>query len=95
MIEPGTVTTGAVEASPAYLPDDGSYGPLAAQLGSGTGDASTAEEVALAVAAAIEEDGGPLRRVVGAGATQLLDARATMDDDAFDATVRQVLHLDW
>ena len=94
LIEPGVVDTGAFEASPAYAPSDGSYQALADQL-SVPGDVSSANAVAMAIATAVEEDGGPLRRPVGSGATQLLGARAAMDDDAFDATLRQVLELTW
>lgn len=95
VVEPGTVTTGAVEASPVHLPEDGSYLPLVEQLAQREGDVSTAEDVALAIAAAIEQSDGPLRRPVGVGATQLLGARATMDDDSFDTMLRQVLGLTW
>ena len=95
VVEPGVVDTGAYEASPVYLPDDGSYAPLAAQLAAGSGGSSPAEDVALAIAEAVEEDGGPLRRPVGAGATQLLAARASMDDEAFDGVLRGAFGLAW
>ncbi|MEZ5381406.1 MAG: SDR family oxidoreductase [Microthrixaceae bacterium] len=53
------------------------------------------ERVAVAVADAIENPETPLRVPVGDDAELVLGARATMDDHAFEATMRTTLGLTW
>ncbi|HZR15252.1 MAG TPA: SDR family oxidoreductase [Acidimicrobiia bacterium] len=53
------------------------------------------EVVAVAIADAIEDDTTPLRRPVGVDAEMVVATRASMDDATFEATMREVLGLDW
>jgi NAD(P)-dependent dehydrogenase (short-subunit alcohol dehydrogenase family) len=53
------------------------------------------ELVGQAVAAAIADPATPLRVPVGADAEMVLAARATLDDAAFTATMREVLGITW
>jgi hypothetical protein len=61
----------------------------------GRGAAPGPEVVAVAIADAIESPDAPLRIPVGTDAEMVLGARASMDDATFEATMRQVLNLDW
>jgi NAD(P)-dependent dehydrogenase (short-subunit alcohol dehydrogenase family) len=80
LLEPGSVSSGALDAPLAYrLPDD-PYGRLAADR-LDRSNAITVEEVATAVADAAELDTPPLRIPVGAAATMLLAARKTAPED--------------
>jgi len=95
LLEPGLVDTGAFEAWPAFMSDDGAYGPLAEQLSGGTPPTPVAE-VAAAVADAVEGRGdGGLRVPVGDAARKLLGARARMDDTDFEGTLKGALGLRW
>ena len=95
VVEPGVVATGALEAPRAYAASDDAYGPLAAQIHSPGQEMLAPEQVAEAIADVIEADRSPLRRPVGSDAEALLAARAALDDDALDATLRQSLGIDW
>lgn len=95
LIEPGVVDTGAFEASPAFVTDDGAYGPLVEQLSGGFGPAVPVGEVAAAIAGAVERPDGGLRVPVGEVARQLLGARSQMDDAEFEATLKGALGLRW
>ncbi|HEX4777235.1 MAG TPA: SDR family oxidoreductase, partial [Acidimicrobiia bacterium] len=53
------------------------------------------EAVAVAIADAVEHDATPLRRPVGVDAEMVVATRASMDDATFEATMREVLGLDW
>lgn len=53
------------------------------------------ELVANAVAAAIDNDTGPLRRRVGDDANLILSARSTLGDEEFEKAMRAVLGLSW
>lgn len=53
------------------------------------------EVVAAAVADAIEDPSTPFRVRVGADSEMVLEARSTMDDETFEATMRAVLDLTW
>jgi NAD(P)-dependent dehydrogenase (short-subunit alcohol dehydrogenase family) len=53
------------------------------------------EPVAAAIADAIESDDTPLRVPVGADAEVIVSTRMAMDDATFEATMRQVIGLDW
>ena len=100
IIEPGYFKTAIGDSGVAYGLDDPPYDELSeitkrmtAQLG--RDDAPGPEVVAVAIADAIEAPGGPPRIPVGTDAEMVLGARASMDDVAFEATMRQVLNLDW
>jgi NAD(P)-dependent dehydrogenase (short-subunit alcohol dehydrogenase family) len=56
---------------------------------------SGAEPVAQVIADAVEGTEQKLRWPVGADAEMVLAARSTMDDETFEATMRQVLELTW
>jgi NAD(P)-dependent dehydrogenase (short-subunit alcohol dehydrogenase family) len=53
------------------------------------------ETVAVAIANAIDDPATPLRVPVGDDATLVLGARASMDDAAFEAAMREALGLTW
>jgi len=53
------------------------------------------EVVAVAIRAAIEDPGTPLRVPVGDDAAMVLGARSSMDDATFEATMRAVLGATW
>ena len=59
------------------------------------GETSGAEPVAQVIADAVEGTENRLRWPVGADADMVLAARTTMDDETFEATMRQVLELTW
>ncbi len=53
------------------------------------------EVVAAAIADAFDDPATPFRVRVGADADMVLSVRSTMDDETFEATMRQVLNLTW
>lgn len=53
------------------------------------------EIVAEAISDAIEDPATPLRVPVGVDAVNILAIRYQLDDEAFEATMRQVLDLTW
>ncbi len=53
------------------------------------------DAVAVAIADAIEQDDTPLRVPVGDDAVLVCATRRELDDAAFEATMRQVLGMDW
>lgn len=53
------------------------------------------EVVARAIADAIEDDSTPLRVPVGTDASLVVSTRASLDDAAFEVTMREALGLDW
>lgn len=100
IIEPGYFKTAIADSSVAYGVDRPPYDELAeitarmsVQLG--RDDAPGPEVVAVAIADAIESPNALPRVPVGADAEMVLGARASMDDVTFEATMRQVLNLDW
>jgi NAD(P)-dependent dehydrogenase (short-subunit alcohol dehydrogenase family) len=76
LLQPGAVSSGGIERAPTYLGDDDPYLPLARQLVGARGSFITVEDVAAAVADALEQDSPPLRIPVGAWAEAVLAARA-------------------
>lgn len=68
LLEPGGVSSGALDAPPTYLSEP--YLPLARELGSG--GMITVEEVAVATADVLEQADPPLRLPIGAFAEQVL-----------------------
>jgi NAD(P)-dependent dehydrogenase (short-subunit alcohol dehydrogenase family) len=76
LLEPGAVSSGALDRPRTYLADDDPYRPLAAQLADARGSFITVEEVAAAIADAVEHDNPPFRIPVGTPAETVLAARS-------------------
>jgi NAD(P)-dependent dehydrogenase (short-subunit alcohol dehydrogenase family) len=82
VLEPGAVSSGALDRPRTYLADDDPYRPLAAQLAGARGTFITVEEVAAAIADAVEQDDPPFRIPVGAPAETVLAARSAAPPDS-------------
>jgi len=93
LLQPGRVSSGGSERAPTYLGDDDPYLPLAQQLAGARGSFSfiTVEDVAAAVADALEQDRPPLRIPVGASAEAVLAARAATPE----TTPFRIYPLEW
>jgi NAD(P)-dependent dehydrogenase (short-subunit alcohol dehydrogenase family) len=99
LIEPGYFKTSISDSGIRYGVDDAPFKELAEATDKmtetlGRGEAPGPEVVAMAIADAIETPGA-VRVPVGTDAEMVLGARATMDDATFEATMRQVLQVDW
>jgi NAD(P)-dependent dehydrogenase (short-subunit alcohol dehydrogenase family) len=82
LLQPGAVSSGALDDVLTYaLPDD-PYAPLMAQLPDRSGEMITPEEVAGAVVDAAEREVLPLRIPIGEAATKVLAARRAAAPDA-------------
>lgn len=99
IIEPGYIAPGMKHGEERPIPE--AYAELHAQW-SGTAATLTGpqgrpapELVGVAVADAVEDPDTPLRVEVGNDATTVLELRRTLDDAAFEATMRQALGLTW
>jgi NAD(P)-dependent dehydrogenase (short-subunit alcohol dehydrogenase family) len=100
VIEPGFFRTNIAESHHDFGVDTAPYDELdrimtklEAELGR---DAAPGPEVvARAIADAIEAPDSPWRVPVGTDAEMVIGARATLDDAAFEAAMREVLKLDW
>jgi short-subunit dehydrogenase len=75
LLEPGAVSSGGAERAKVFLDDGNPYRPLLDQMHGFRSDPVTVQEVAGAVALALEDIHPPLRIPVGAPATSLLAAR--------------------
>jgi NADP-dependent 3-hydroxy acid dehydrogenase YdfG len=100
VIEPGYFQTNISDSGVRYGVDGPPYRELANAMEQmtaalGRGEAPGPEVVALAIADAIEKPDAALRIPVGTDAEMVLGARASMDDATIEATMRQVLKLDW
>jgi NAD(P)-dependent dehydrogenase (short-subunit alcohol dehydrogenase family) len=101
IVEPGIFETGFQANEFFYGLDGPPYDELQRQWDSvrgvllGGDDAPGAEPVAAVIADAVESTERKLRWPVGDDATMVLSARASMDDEAFEDTMRGVLGLDW
>lgn len=98
VVEPGFIAPGMQAHPPAG--GLGAYDELDAQLGEIArkmqgGARPGPEIVANAVAAAIDDDTGPLRRRVGDDANLILSARSTLSDEEFEKAMRAVVGLSW
>jgi NAD(P)-dependent dehydrogenase (short-subunit alcohol dehydrogenase family) len=91
LLQPGAVSSGALDRVPTYLGDDDPYLPLARQLAEARGRLIGVEDVATAVADALEQDSPPLRIPVGASAEAVLAARAATPE----TTPFRIAPLDW
>jgi NAD(P)-dependent dehydrogenase (short-subunit alcohol dehydrogenase family) len=81
LLEPGSVSSGALDNPRTYLADDDPYRPLTAQLAGVRGSFITVAEVAAAIADAVEHDDPPFRIPVGAAAEKVLAARSATPPD--------------
>ena len=101
LIEPGYFETEFQGKEPRFGLDDPPYDQLdrewsvAFEKLRGGETPSGAEPVAQVIADAVEGTENKLRWPVGADADMVLAARTTMDDETFEATMRQVLELTW
>jgi NAD(P)-dependent dehydrogenase (short-subunit alcohol dehydrogenase family) len=101
VVEPGVFETGfggnvvrhGLDAPP-YDELDRQWDAARAKLIGGE-DAPGPEAVAVTIADAVEHDGPRLRWPVGADADLVLGARTSMDDEAFEQAMRDVLGLEW
>jgi NAD(P)-dependent dehydrogenase (short-subunit alcohol dehydrogenase family) len=99
IIEPGYFRTNISESGTGYGIDGPPYDELAEMTermtqALGRGEAPGPEVVAQAIAEAIESPRS-LRVPVGIDAEMVLGARASMDDETFETTMREVLKVDW
>lgn len=101
LIEPGYFETEFQGKEPRFGLDDPPYDQLdrewsvAFEKLRGGETPSGAEPVAQVIADAVEGAEDKLRWPIGADADMVLAARTTMDDETFEATMRQVLELTW
>jgi NAD(P)-dependent dehydrogenase (short-subunit alcohol dehydrogenase family) len=95
VIQPGAVSSGALDDPVVHLDGAGPYAPLAG-VGPGSDPASmiSPEAVAEAIGDAIASDGPVLRWPVGP-VTAILDARRSMDDETFAAMFRSRVAPSW
>ena len=101
LVEPGYFETDFQGKEPRFGLDDPPYDQLdrewsvAFEKLRGGETPSGAEPVAQVIADAVEGTENKLRWPVGTDADMVLGARTTMDDETFEATMRQVLELTW
>jgi NAD(P)-dependent dehydrogenase (short-subunit alcohol dehydrogenase family) len=91
VMQPGAVSSGGAERAKSFLDDSNPYRPLLDQLGGFRSNPVSVEEVAKAIALAIEDADSAFRIPVGDPATSILAARkAAPEDEPFVAAP-----LDW
>jgi NAD(P)-dependent dehydrogenase (short-subunit alcohol dehydrogenase family) len=101
LVEPGFFETEFQGKEPRFGLDAPPYDELDRQWAvafeklQGGEPAAGAEPVAQVIADAVEGTEQKLRWPVGADAGMVLAARSSMDDETFEATMRQVLELTW
>ncbi|MGO9963810.1 MAG: SDR family oxidoreductase [Acidimicrobiales bacterium] len=98
VVEPGFIAPGMKDQAPGGGP--GPYDELDTQLGEIArkmqgGARPGPDLVATAVADAIDDDTGPLRRRVGDDANLILSARSALSDEEFEKAMRAVVGLSW
>lgn len=99
VIQPGYVAPGMKGGEPHAGPSV--YDDLRAQWEgtdvklTGPGGRPGPESVATAIADAIEDPATPLRVEVGQDAQTILATRRALDDQAFEAAMRQALEITW
>ena len=98
VVEPGFIAPGMKDQAPPggfgpYDELESQLGELARKMQGGTRPGP--ELVATAVADAIDNDTGPLRRRVGDDANLILSARGTLGDEEFEQAMRAVVGLSW
>jgi NADP-dependent 3-hydroxy acid dehydrogenase YdfG len=82
LLEPAAVSSGGAERAKVFLDDANPYRPLLDQVQGFRSAPVTVEEVAGAVALALEDTHAPLRIPVGGPATSVLAARKAAPEDA-------------
>jgi short-subunit dehydrogenase len=101
IVEPGVFATGFADNAATYGTDAAPYDELERQWEAargkliGDGDTPGPEGVAAVIAEAIESDKRRLRWPVGDDAEMVVAARSSMDDEAFEDSMRGVLGLTW
>jgi NAD(P)-dependent dehydrogenase (short-subunit alcohol dehydrogenase family) len=101
IVEPGVFETNFGDNVATYGTEDPPYDELDRQWESaraaliGGNDAPGPEVVAAVIADAIESEDRKLRWPVGDDAAMVLDARGSMDDEAFEDAMRATLGLTW
>ena len=99
LIEPGAIASGTKAIQPHLGPAEyaGLWEQCAGVNTKTTGPAGPPgpEVVALAIAGAIEDPATPFRVPVGQDAEMILGARRSLDDQAFEDAMRQVLGFTW
>lgn len=94
VLEPGYVSSGGVERSATYFPEDASrYAKLVEALQASISSASTPQQVADTVADIVERRQTAFRVPVGESANALLSARSELNDDQFAGALRANLNL--
>lgn len=89
-MKPGTNHDGPEEYKPLWEQWDGTDSKV-----TGPGGRPGPEIVATAIADAVEDATPPLRIPVGDDAEMILATRQSLDDAAFEATMRKALDFDW
>jgi len=100
IIEPGVIETNFQGNIRGYGVDDAPYDELATQWDAamnrlGRANPPGPEVVAQTIAEAIESDGSQWRWPVGADADLICGARNSMDDNEFEAAMRETLQFHW
>jgi NAD(P)-dependent dehydrogenase (short-subunit alcohol dehydrogenase family) len=95
LVEPGAISSGALDAPRSYFASDDPYLPLAGQLKFDPSRMTAPEAVARAISDASERPERQFRWVIGPDAEALLGARAKQDDASFEETFRDGLGLKW
>ena len=81
LLQPAAVSSGGAERAKVFLDEDNPYRPLLDQMRGFRSAPVSPEEVAVAVAAALEDPRSPLRTPVGGPATSVLAARKAAPED--------------
>jgi NAD(P)-dependent dehydrogenase (short-subunit alcohol dehydrogenase family) len=81
LLQPSSVASGGLDNPQRYFVENDPYAPLEAQMAGGRGPAMTVEEVAIAIADAVEAKTLPLRIPIGEAARRVLAARQAAPDD--------------
>jgi NAD(P)-dependent dehydrogenase (short-subunit alcohol dehydrogenase family) len=102
LVEPGNFETTFSENarrfgldSPPYDELDAAWAGAMTRLRGGAETGPGPAAVAVAIADVVESDAPALRHPVGDDAQMVLGARGQMDDATFEATMREMLELDW
>jgi NAD(P)-dependent dehydrogenase (short-subunit alcohol dehydrogenase family) len=101
LVEPGGFETNFDENRMSFGLDEGPYDELdrvwekAQENLRGPGEQPGAEVVAQTIADAVEGKEQKLRWPVGDDANLVLEVRKSMNDEDFEATMRETLQLDW
>jgi len=75
LLEPGAVSSGALDAPLRYFGDKNVYGPLESEVANARGPAISVEEAARGIADAVEADEVPLRIPIGESGRACSQAR--------------------